>query len=93
MGGLTLKLDREKWGYSVFAAASGGLLGRFFGEDIEVTLRRVAPMPNNERTLVQSLGSRSDVLYVRGGDVGRIARSEGGLRKSSQTCSAGADCS
>ena len=66
VGGITLRLDREKWGYSVFAATCDeSPLARFFGEDIEVTLRRVVPMPNDERTLFQSLGSRNDVLYVR----------------------------
>jgi hypothetical protein len=65
VGGITLKLDREKWGYSVFGATSQGPLARFVGDDIEVTLRRAAPMPDDGRTLVQSLSSRNDVLYVR----------------------------
>jgi hypothetical protein len=65
VGGITERLDREKWGYSVFAAVGEDPLARFFGEDIEITLRRVAQMPNDERTLVQSLGARKDVLYVR----------------------------
>ncbi len=65
VGGITLKLDREKWGYSVFGATSEGPLARFVGDDIEVTLRRAAPMPDDARTLVESFGSRNDVLYVR----------------------------
>ena len=38
VGGLTLKLDRTKWGYSVFGAKGDGALARFIGDDIEVTL-------------------------------------------------------
>jgi hypothetical protein len=74
VGGIILRLDREKWGYSVFAAAKDGVLARFSTGDIEVTLRRVAPMRDDERALVQRLRSRADVLYVRS-----VATS-GGLR-------------
>jgi hypothetical protein len=45
VGGITLRLDREKWGYSIFADTSEGALARFFGEDIEVDLRRVSRWP------------------------------------------------
>jgi hypothetical protein len=65
VGGLTLKLDRTKWGYSVFAAAGDGALARFSGEDIEVTLRRIAPPPAGGRALVEALSAQSDVLYAR----------------------------
>ena len=65
VGGITLRLDREKWGYSIFADTSEGALARFFGEDIEVDLRRVVPMASDERTLVRNLRSRNDVLYAR----------------------------
>ena len=65
VGGIILRLDREKWGYSVLAAAKEGVLARFSAEDIEVTLRRGAPMRDDERTLVERLRSRNDVLYVR----------------------------
>jgi hypothetical protein len=74
VGGIILRLDREKWGYSVFAAAKEGVLARFSTGDIEVTLRRVAPMRDDERALIQRLRSRADVLYVRS-----VATS-GGLR-------------
>jgi hypothetical protein len=74
VGGIILRLDREKWGYSVFAAAKEGVLARFSGEDIEVTLRRVLPMREDERSLAQRLRSRNDVLYVHS-----VATS-GGLR-------------
>jgi hypothetical protein len=65
VGGLTLELDREKWGYSVLGSAREGALARFVGEDIEVTLRRLAPAPVDGEALVESLASRNDVLYVR----------------------------
>jgi len=65
VGGLTLKLDRTKWGYSVFAGADVGPLARFVGEDIEVTLRRIAPLPDEGRLLVETLAGQNDVLYVR----------------------------
>ena len=64
-GGLTIKLDRTKWGYSVFDGVRDGLLARFVGEDIEVTLRRIAPLPVDGRTLVKALSSKQDVLYAR----------------------------
>ena len=64
-GGIILRLDREQWGYSVFAAAKEGVLSRFSAEDIEVTLRRVPPMRDDGRTPVERLRSRNDVLYVR----------------------------
>jgi hypothetical protein len=65
VGGLTLKLDRTKWGYSVFAAEGDGPLARFTGEDIEVTLRRIAPPSDDGRRLVETLAARNDVLYAR----------------------------
>jgi hypothetical protein len=65
VGGLTLKLDRTKWGFSVFAGTATGTLARFVGEDIEVTLRRIAPLPDEGRLLVESLAAQKDVLYVR----------------------------
>jgi hypothetical protein len=65
VGGIILRLDREKWGYSVFAAAKEGVLARFSTGDIEVILRRAAPMRDDERALIQRLRSRADVLYVR----------------------------
>ena len=58
MGGITLRLDREKWGYSIFADTSEGALARFFGEDIEVDSPRYTDGQRNLR-------SRNDVLYVR----------------------------
>jgi hypothetical protein len=65
VGGLTLKLDRTKWGYSVFATTHDGPIARFVGEDIEVTLRRIAPLADKGRSLVETLAARNDVLYVR----------------------------
>jgi hypothetical protein len=65
VGGLTLKLDRTKWGYSVFAGTDTGTLARFVGEDIEVTLRRIAPPSDEGRRLVETLAARNDVLYAR----------------------------
>jgi hypothetical protein len=65
VGGLTLKLDRTKWGYSVFAGPDNGTLARFVGEDIEITLRRIAPLPDEGRLLVEFLAAQKDVLYVR----------------------------
>ena len=65
VGGLTIKLDRTKWGYSVFDGVRDGLLARFVGEDIEVTLRRIAPLPVDGRMLVKALSSKQDVLYAR----------------------------
>lgn len=65
VGGLTLKLDRTKWGYSVFATAGDGTLARFVGEDIEVTLRRIAPPADGGRAFVEALASQADVLYAR----------------------------
>jgi hypothetical protein len=65
VGGLTLKLDREKWGYSVFASEREGALARVIGDEIEVTLRRVASAPDDRETLLENLASRNDVLYVR----------------------------
>ena len=32
VGGIILRLDREKWGYSLFAATKEGVLARFSGE-------------------------------------------------------------
>jgi hypothetical protein len=65
VGGLTIKLDRTKWGYSVFDGARDGVLARFVGEDIEVTLRRIAPPPFEGRSLVEALSAKQDVLYAR----------------------------
>jgi hypothetical protein len=65
VGGLTLKLDREKWGYSVFTTGGDGPLARFVGDDIEVTLRRIAPPPASGRAFVEALVAQSDVLYAR----------------------------
>ena len=65
VGGLTIKLDRTKWGYSVFDGVRDGLLARFVGEDIEVTLRRIAPMSIQGRSLVKALSAKQDVLYAR----------------------------
>ena len=65
VGGLTIKLDRTKWGYSVFDGVRDGLLARFIGEDIEVTLRRMAPLAMEGRTLVKDLSAKQDVLYAR----------------------------
>ena len=65
VGGLTLKLDRTKWGYSVFGAKGDGALARFIGDDIEVTLRRIAPPSDEGRGLVATLAARNDVLYAR----------------------------
>jgi hypothetical protein len=65
VGGLTLKLDRIKWGYSVFSGANAGPIARFVGEDIEVTLRRIAPLPDQGRLLAGTLAAQKDVLYAR----------------------------
>ena len=65
MGGLTLKLDRTKWGYSVFGVKGDGALARFIGDDIEVTLRRIAPPSDDGRRLAETLAARNDVLYAR----------------------------
>src|SRR5512144_1721813 len=64
VGGLTLKVNRTKWGYSVFANSGRGPLARFVGEDIEVTLRRIAPPPDGGRLLAQALSSQDGVLYA-----------------------------
>jgi hypothetical protein len=65
VGGLTLKLNRTKWGYSVFARSAEGPLARFVGEDIEVTLRRIAAPPDGDRGLAETLATDSGVLYAR----------------------------
>ncbi len=65
VGGLTLKLDRTKWGYSVFGVKGDGALARFIGDDIEVTLRRIAPPSDDGRRLAETLAARHDVLYAR----------------------------
>lgn len=65
VAGLTLKLDRTKWGYSVFASSGDGPLARFVGENIEVTLRRIATPRNDGRSLVETLASQTGVLYAR----------------------------
>ena len=63
VGGITLRLDREKWGYSIFADTSEGALARFFGEDIEVDLRRVMPMASE--TSVRGMTFCTFVLLPR----------------------------
>ncbi len=65
VAGLTLKLDRTKWGYSVFANAGDGPLARFVGEDIEVTLRQIAAPPAGGRALAEALSTQAGVLYAR----------------------------
>jgi hypothetical protein len=65
VAGVTLKLNRTKWGYSVFASSANGPLARFVGEDIEVTLRRIASPSGNDRALVETLASEAGVLYAR----------------------------
>ena len=65
VGGLTLKLNRTKWGYSVFASSAEGPLARFVGEDIEVTLRRIASPSGTDRTLAETLATEAGVLYAR----------------------------
>jgi hypothetical protein len=65
VGGLMLKLDRTKWGYSVYGAKSDGPLARFIGDDIEVTLRRITPPSGEGRMLAASLAAQNDVLYAR----------------------------
>ena len=65
VGGVTLKLNRTKWGYSVFANSAEGPLARFVGEDIEVTLRRIAPAAATDRALADALAAEAGVLYAR----------------------------
>ena len=65
VAGVTLKLNRTKWGYSVFASSADGPLARFVGEDIEVTLRRIASLPDNDRALAETLAAEAGVLYAR----------------------------
>jgi hypothetical protein len=65
VGGLTLKLNRTKWGYSVFANSAEGPLARFVGEDIEVTLRRMTMPSQTDRTLAEMLAAEAGVLYAR----------------------------
>jgi hypothetical protein len=65
VGGVTLKLNRTKWGYSVFANSAEGPLARFVGEDIEVTLRSIAAPPDGDRALAETLAADSGVLYAR----------------------------
>lgn len=65
VAGVTLKLNRTKWGYSVFASSANGPLARFVGEDIEVTLRRIASPSGNDRALLETLASEAGVLYAR----------------------------
>lgn len=65
VGGLTLKVNRNKWGYSLFATSGDHPLARFVGEDIEVTLRRMATPPDGGRLLAQTLASQDGVLYAR----------------------------
>ena len=42
-----------------------GPLARFTGDDIEVTLRPVASLPEGERALAQALAAQEGVLYAR----------------------------
>jgi hypothetical protein len=65
VGGVTLKLNRTKWGYAVFASSAEGPLARFVGEDIEVTLRRMAVPSETDRALAQALAAEAGVLYAR----------------------------
>jgi hypothetical protein len=65
VGGVTLKLNRTKWGYSVFASSADGPLARFVGEDIEVTLRRMPVSSETDRALAEVLGGEAGVLYAR----------------------------
>jgi hypothetical protein len=65
VAGLTLKLNRTKWGYSVFARSADGPLARFTGEDIEVTLRRTAATFGTDRALAETLAAEPGVLYAR----------------------------
>jgi hypothetical protein len=65
VAGVTLKLNRNKWGYSVFASSADGALARFVGEDIEVTLRRIASPSDDDRVLAETLASEAGVLYAR----------------------------
>ena len=65
VAGVTLKLNRTKWGYSVFARSANGPLAQFTGEDIEVTLRPVPPPTEDDRAFAQALASQEGVLYAR----------------------------
>lgn len=65
VAGVTLKLNRTKWGYSVFARSADGPLARFTGEDIEVTLRRTAATFGTDRALAETLAAEPGVLYAR----------------------------
>jgi hypothetical protein len=65
MSGVTLKLNRTKWGYSVFSSSADGPLARFVGEDIEVTLRRMPVSSETDRALAEVLGAEAGVLYAR----------------------------
>jgi hypothetical protein len=65
VAGLTLKLDRTKWGYSVLANSGNGPLARFVGEDIEITLRQIAAPPAGGRALAEALSTQAGVLYAR----------------------------
>ena len=58
VAGVTLKLNRTKWGYSVFASSADGPLARFVGEDIEVTLRRIASPAGQRSGLGRDAGGR-----------------------------------
>ena len=65
VAGVTLKLNRNKWGYSVFGESPEGPLARFAGEDIEVTLRRIASPSESDRALAETLSAEAGVLYAR----------------------------
>jgi hypothetical protein len=65
VAGVTLKLNRTKWGYSVFPSSPKGPLARFVGEDIEVTLRRIATPSDTDRALAETLAAEAGVLYAR----------------------------
>ena len=65
VGGVTLKLNRTKWGYSIFPTSAEGPLARFVGEDIEVTLRRIAAPPGGDNAFARTLAAEADVLYAR----------------------------
>ena len=65
VAGVTLKLNRTKWGYSIFASSAEGPLARFVGEDIEVTLRRIASPSDTDQVLAETLAAEAGVLYAR----------------------------
>jgi hypothetical protein len=86
VAGLTLKLDRTKWGYSVFASSGNGPLARFVGEDIEVTLRSIAAPPAGGGALAEALSTQDGVLYARSVSTSgaiRVVKAAYGIRRGS----------